>query len=81
MEEETDRKKGVQPLDDILSELGLANKDLVGFSREQLTHKQVQKGRKGRYITSNIQQKILNALNAADKTRSYKRENLFNYRS
>ncbi len=81
MEEEIDREKGIQPLDGILEELGLANKDLVSFSSEQLTNKQVQKGRKGRLITGKIQRKILNALNSANKERSYKREDVFNYRS
>jgi len=81
MEDDIEREKGIQPLDGILEELGLANKDLVAFSSEQLTHKQVQKGRKGRLITGNIQRKILDALNAADKKRSYKREDVFNYRT
>lgn len=65
MEATPDRDFGPQPLDAILAELGLENHALVAASTEQLTHKQVQKARKGRYVTINIQRKILKALNAA----------------
>ena len=56
---------GVQPLDAIMTRLGLANADLVRASKEQLTHKVVQKGRKGRRLTPNARWKILEALNAS----------------
>lgn len=82
MKEESSRDHGPQPLDRLLDELGLTNHDLVGASTEQLTHKQIQKARKGRRVTANIQRKILAALEAAvgeaDKGR-FKREDLFNY--
>ncbi|HLF67499.1 MAG TPA: hypothetical protein VI522_07770, partial [Gammaproteobacteria bacterium] len=69
---------GVQPLDAILDKSSLKNDDLVQASQEQLTHKQVQKARKGRSITPNIKGKIMRALNAAvDK--KYIEKNLFNY--
>jgi len=58
-------KLGVQPLDAIMEEQGLKNHDLVAASMEGLTHKQVQKGRKGRRLTRNIQDKIVLALSAA----------------
>lgn len=68
-------------MDGILEELGFSNSDLVEASTEQLTHKQVQKGRKGRRVTPNIQGKILNALNAlaADKGKDYRQSDLFDY--
>lgn len=76
-----DRDLGVQPLDGILEELGFSNSDLVEASTEQLTHKQVQKSRKGRWVTPNIQGKILNALNAlaADKGKVFRKSDLFEY--
>ena len=63
MEDSPDRDLGLQPLDALLDTLGIDNHRLVAASTEQLTHKQVQKARKGRYVTRNIQQKILKALN------------------
>ena len=73
------REHGVQPLDALLNDLGLTNRDLVSASTEQLTHKQVQKARKGRRITENIQRKILHAFNSlAD--RKHDLEDLFDYR-
>lgn len=63
MEESSQRDLGMQPLDTLLEEMGLSNHELVSFSTDQLTHKQVQKARKGRRVTVNIQRKILVALN------------------
>lgn len=78
-----DRQMGTQPLDAILTEKGLSNKDLVAASTDQLTHKQVQKSRKGRRVTANIQQKILVALNAIESGEEgkpgYQLTDLFNY--
>ena len=70
---------GVQPLDKIMEERGLKNHDVVAASKDGLTHKQVQKGRKGRRLTRNIQDKIVAALSAATKE-TYKIDQLFNYR-
>ncbi len=70
---------GPQPLDSIMEELGLKNHDLVAASTEGLTHKQVQKGRKGRRLTRNVQQKIQTALSAVSE-KSYALTDLFNYR-
>lgn len=78
------RELGIQPLDALLQELRLENRDLVSASTEQLTHKQVQKARKGRRVTSNIQGKIRNAIEQAVAGRGEERrfalEELFNYR-
>ena len=87
MEESPERDFGPQPLDALLSELGIGNHDLVGASTEQLTHKQVQKARKGRYVTKNIQGKVLKALNAlapndeAGEKTVFQISKLFNYRA
>lgn len=70
---------GVQPLDKIMEERGLKNHDLVVASKDGLTHKQVQKGRKGRRLTRNIQDKIVSAISSYTGE-SYKIEQLFNYR-
>ena len=70
---------GVQPLDTIMEERGLKNHDLVAASKDGLTHKQVQKGRRGRRLTRNIQDKIVAALSASTGE-VYKLDRLFNYR-
>jgi len=72
------KEYGVQPLDKIMDELNLNNHDLVAASTAGLTHKQVQKGRKGRRLTRNIQEKIAVALSAA-AGKTYVRTELFNY--
>ncbi len=72
-------ENGLQPLEKIMEELNLKNHDLVEASTEGLTHKQVNKGRKGRRLTRNIQDKIATALSvAADK--SYSVSELFTYK-
>ena len=73
-----DMNVGPQPLDGVMRELGLSNHDLVAASTEQLTHKMVQKGRKGRRLTANARNKILNALSRLTG-RAYVLEQLFNY--
>ena len=63
MAERIDMECGVQPLDRILRERGVENHALVEASGEGLTHKVVQKGRKGRRLTPNSQGKIVRVLN------------------
>ena len=70
---------GVQPLDAVMTRLGLKNADLASASTEQLTHKMVQKGRKGRRLTMNIKMKILKALNLASAEEKFTPKDLFNY--
>lgn len=78
---------GPQPLDALLTEMGIENHELVAASTEQLTHKQVQKGRKGRRLTPKVQRKIAAALNAVCRNRSaaegearvFAAADLFNY--
>ncbi len=67
----------MQLFEKILESLSLKNDDLVKVSSEQLTHKQVQKARKGRYITANIKGKIVRALNAVIKEEKYTVKDLF----
>jgi hypothetical protein len=72
---------GTQPLDAIMTENGIKNTDLVkvappGF----ITHKQIQKGRKGRRLSMHMQDKVLDALNAFVAPESYEFKDLFNYR-
>lgn len=70
---------GVQPLDQVIEEKGLKNHDVVAASTEGLTHKQVKKGRAGRRLTRNIQDKIVVALSAA-VSHDYVQSDLFNYK-
>ena len=77
------RQKGVQPVDEILSSAGINNHDLVEISNEHLTHKMVQKARKGRQLTRNVQNKVLNALNAIRQQQDcepLRLDDLFNYK-
>ena len=68
-----------QPLDTLMVQLGLSNADLVKASTEQLSFKMVQKGRKGRRLTINVQEKILKALLAAKPDLKVRRRELFHY--
>jgi len=70
---------GIQMIDRVMEELTLKNDDLVQASSEQLTHKQVQKARKGRRITENIKGKITRALNAVVEKEKYSEKDLFDY--
>ncbi|MBF0122398.1 MAG: hypothetical protein HQL21_03180 [Candidatus Omnitrophica bacterium] len=68
-----------QPLDAVMGRLNLSNADLVHASREQLSFKMVQKGRKGKPLSLNIQNKILRALKAARPEEPVSLQDLFNY--
>lgn len=74
---------GVQPLDAVLDALGLNNHDVVAAAGGNgLTHKVVQKARKGRQLTARAQKKVLAAVNAAAKLKEappLKHEEAFNY--
>jgi hypothetical protein len=71
---------GIQPLDAIMIRLHLSNHDLVEASKEQITHKMVQKGRRGRRLTPHIKTKILNALHAVTpEGERFAHRDLFNY--
>lgn len=72
-------QKGVQPLDQIMTGLGLTNANLVDISTDQLTFRNVAKARKGRRIKFRIQTKVLRALNACSPEKKFRLEDLFNY--
>ena len=60
---EEDNDLGVQPLDQMVENWGLTNHQIVEVSTEQLTHKQVQRARKGRRLTLKMMMKITRAFN------------------
>lgn len=70
---------GVQPLDALMTKHEITNHALVAASKEQLSHKVVQKGRKGRRLTSKAKAKILNALHVALPEQKFAYRDLFNY--
>ncbi len=69
----------IQPLDTLMTQLGITNAALVEASTEQLSFKMVQKGRKGRPLTPNVQEKILNALLKVKPDLKIRRRELFHY--
>jgi hypothetical protein len=73
-----DRNRGEQPLAALLTEYGLSPKDLVRASTEQITHKMVTRGLKGRWLTTNVRGKLLRALNTAAGA-AHREPDLFNY--
>ena len=81
MTEENAMNVGVQPLDAIMNEKEIKNHDLVAaVPPGSITHKQVQKARKGRRLTTNMQDKILEALNAFLAPETCEFKEIFNYR-
>ncbi len=70
---------GIQPLDEIMKRLGLSNHALVSVSTQQLSHKVIQKGRKGKRLTLRAQQKILTALKLAVPDQRFTLKDLFQY--
>lgn len=87
-EEETsvnnvERNLGPQPLDSIMLEQGLNNHDLVELRPVDLSHKAVQRARKGRRLTSRMKLRITWVVNDALKKRGIEKKfatrELFNY--
>jgi len=62
-----------------MTRIGLSNADLVAAATNQLTFKMVQRGRKGRRLTPNVQKKILQALQNVSPGEKFKLTDLFNY--
>lgn len=73
-----ERNLGEQPIAAILEEKHLKPHDLVAASSVQMTHKMINRACKGRRLTPNVQNKVLDALNAATGG-SYTLKDLFNY--
>lgn len=80
-----ERNFGPQPLDAILTENELDNHAIVQASSEPMTHKAVQRARKGRRLTTHMQMRIATALNRALTAKGtppeseWTRKTLFNY--
>ena len=73
-----DRNRGEQPLAALLARHELSPHDLVEASGEQITHRMVTRGARGRLLTSNVRGKLVRALNAAAGTH-YRDRDLFDY--
>ena len=76
---EIERNLGEQPLVEVLRAHELKAHDLVTASSEQITHKMITRGCKGRRLTANVQGKLLRAVNAATR-KEFVISDLFNYR-
>lgn len=80
-----ERNLGLQPMDTLLTEAGLDNHDIVQASTEPMTHKAVQRARKGRRLTTHMQLRMAAALNKAltakgtPPERELTRKDLFTY--
>lgn len=84
-----ERDLGIQPLDALMDAWKLDNHGVVDVSTEQLTHKQIQRARKGRRLTLKMMQKVTRAMNVAiwfqlnDEQKAeyfeYMHKHLFNY--
>ena len=68
-----------QPIDALMIKLSISNAELVGASTRQLTFKVVQKARRGKLLTPNLQMKILEAMNALKPESAFTLKDLFNY--
>ena len=60
---------GIQPLDQLMTDNGLSNTDIVHASSKTVTHKMVNKGRRGRRLSRKVQTKVFDALCNALKSR------------
>lgn len=76
--DDVERDLGEQPLARLMAEKGLKSHDLVAASTEQITHKMVQRGCKGRRLTRNVQGKLLRAFDNAT-CEVHKLADLFTY--
>lgn len=78
---EDPREHGPQPLDELMEKWKLTNHELVETSTEQLSHKQVQKARKGRQLTLPMMQKVCRAFNIAiwNRLNKERKETYFEY--
>lgn len=84
-QEPIERNLGVQPLEAFMTERELTNHDLVGACTEPLTHKAVQRARKGRRLTTQMKRRITAALYQAAKLKgnapevAWRVREVFNY--
>jgi len=84
-DQEHELNLGVQPLDAVMAELAVTNHELVEKCGEGLTHKAMNRARKGRRMTARMKLRITQTLNALLKKREaglekeYRVRDLFNY--
>ena len=78
MAEEIERNLGEQPIARVMADAGLKAHDLVKASPVQMTHKMVSRACKGRKLTPNTQNIVMNALQAATG-KPYTLRDLFTY--
>jgi hypothetical protein len=78
MSDDLPRDLGEQPIARVMDERGVTAHDVVAASTEQITHKMVQRARKGRRLTPQVMKKIQRALNAATGE-SFALRDLFDY--
>ncbi|MDB6137363.1 MAG: hypothetical protein JWO94_435 [Verrucomicrobiaceae bacterium] len=78
-----ERNLGVQPLDELMTFHEVDNHALVGASKEPMTHKAVQRARKGRKLTKHMQRRMVAAFNEVLKQKGveepYTLGKVFNY--
>ena len=78
-----ERNLGVQPLDELMTSHEVDNHTLVAASKEPMTHKAVQRARKGRKLTKHMQRRMVTAFNEVLKQKgleeSFSLRKLFNY--
>jgi len=78
-----ERNLGTQPLDAVLLEMELGNHAVVELCKEGLTHKAMQRARKGRRLTPKMKVRITETLNLLMKNKGDERQfgvkQLFNY--
>ena len=78
-----ERNFGPQPLDAVMTEHGLDNHALVALHGEGLTHKAMQRARKGRRLTPKMKVRITETLNKhfrqSGKELKFGVKQLFNY--
>ena len=78
MKKDIERDMGEQPFAEFMEKHELKSHDLVASSTEHITHKMVTKACKGRRLSPNVRQKVINALNKASG-QEYTRKQLFTY--
>jgi hypothetical protein len=77
--EPDEMKKGVQPIDQVMKNLGLTDTAFVDKSYKKLSFRLVAKARKGRRLKHRNQTLIMRVLNECYPDKNFTFEDLFNY--
>jgi hypothetical protein len=85
-QDETERNLGPQPLDALMLEHHWSNHDVVAASKDPMTHKAVQRARKGRKLTAHMQKRMVATINTMLKAKDSEAPELkllqvFNYQA